>query len=143
MERDLDEIIEEGELPHDDDDDDYNDDMLENTTETSLQHDSKDAFNDNTTRTPVSVNGSAQMRAPSNEIEDPLQNIVPSRGERMDIVKREPSLEAENPLYTFFRSMAQSVSTFPEHLIIETKLSVCQVVSKMEMKALIERSNYG
>lgn len=75
----------------------------------------------------------------SNEREDSRQSVGMSREEKTEISKALSS--QDNHVHTFFRSMAQSVCLFPEHLIIETKLKVCQLIAEMEMKALAERAN--
>lgn len=41
-----------------------------------------------------------------------------------------------NHIDIFFQSMAETVKTFPPHLIAKTKMKVCNIVGEMELKAL-------
>ena len=62
----------------------------------------------------------------------------------MQILKRmaEKTEEAEshNPVCTFFKSMAQTVTQFPPSIIAETRVKICQLVAQMEAKALHEQN---
>ena len=73
-----------------------------------------------------------------------LADIFLGREERLQILKRmaEKTEEAEshNPVLTFFRSMAQTVTQFPPSIIAETRVKICQLVAQMEAKALHEQN---
>nr|CAD7269272.1 unnamed protein product [Timema shepardi] len=59
-----------------------------------------------------------------------------------DEITEQRNLPADHPIQTFFKSMASTVMTFPPHLIAETRMNVCNIVSEMEIRALRENS-YG
>ena len=71
-------------------------------------------------------------------------DIFRGREERLQILKRmaEKTEEAEphNPVFTFFKSMAQTVTHFPPSIIAETRMKICQLVAQMEAKALHEQN---
>jgi len=73
-----------------------------------------------------------------------LADIFRGREERLQILKRmaEKTEEAEshNPVFTFFKSMAQTVTQFPPSIIAETRVKICQLVAQMEAKALHEQN---
>lgn len=73
-----------------------------------------------------------------------LADIFHGREERLQILKRmaEKTEEAEshNPVFTFFKSMAQTVTQFPPSIIAETRVKICQLVAQMEAKALHEQN---
>jgi len=45
------------------------------------------------------------------------------------------AVNSHNPVFTFFRSMAQIVTQFPPNVIAETRVKVCHLVGEMEAKA--------
>ena len=73
-----------------------------------------------------------------------LADIFRGREERLQILKRmaEKTEEAEsrNPVFTFFKSMAQTVTQLPPSIIAETRVKICQLVAQMEAKALHEQN---
>jgi len=69
-----------------------------------------------------------------------LAHTFRGREERLQILKRmtEKTEEGEshNPVFTFFKSMAQTVTQFPPSITAETRVKICQLVAQMEAKAL-------
>jgi hypothetical protein len=49
--------------------------------------------------------------------------------------------ESHNPVFTFFKSMAQIVTQFPPSITTETRVKICQLVVQMEAKALHEQNH--
>lgn len=60
-----------------------------------------------------------------------------------DLLLEEKSDTAEHPVEMFFRSMAKIVTTFPPHLIAETRNKVCSIISEMELRSLAEQNAPG
>jgi hypothetical protein len=56
------------------------------------------------------------------------------------MAKKTEAVNSHNPIYTFFRSMAQTVMQFPPNIIAETRVKVRQLVGEMEAKALYEQN---
>ena len=48
--------------------------------------------------------------------------------------------ESHNPVFTFCKSMAQTVTQFPPSITAETRVQICQLVAQMEAKALHEQN---
>ena len=73
-----------------------------------------------------------------------LADIFHGREERLQILKRmtqkTEEAESHNPVFTFFKSMAQTVMQFPPTIIVETQVKICQLVAQMEAKALHEQN---
>ena len=73
-----------------------------------------------------------------------LADIFRGREERLQILKRmagkTEEAESHNPVFTFFKSMAQIVMRFPPSIIAETRVKICQLVAQMEAKALHEQN---
>ena len=74
-----------------------------------------------------------------------LTNIFSGRDERLQILKRmaekkTEEAESHNPVFTFFKSMAQTVAQFPPSITAETRVKICQLVAQMEVKALHEQN---
>lgn len=55
---------------------------------------------------------------------------------------RDLAKSRDNPIITFFDSMAKTVTKFPPAQAAEVKLKVCQIVTEMECKILEETGNY-
>lgn len=47
------------------------------------------------------------------------------------VAKRSPP---ESPVHSFFKSMADVVSSFPPYMIAETRMEVCNLVTRMELR---------
>jgi len=73
-----------------------------------------------------------------------LTDIFRRRKELLQILKRmaKKKKEAEShiPVFTFFKSMAQTVTHFPPSITAETRVKICQQVAQMEVKALHEQN---
>jgi len=48
--------------------------------------------------------------------------------------------ESNNPVFTFFKSMAQTVTQFPPSIIAETRVKICQLVAQMEAKLYMSKT---
>ena len=77
-----------------------------------------------------------------------LADISRGREERLQILKRmaEKTEEAEshNSVFTFFRSMAQTVTQFPPSIIAETRVKICQLVArKWKQKLYVSKIRRG
>ena len=46
--------------------------------------------------------------------------------------------DSHNPVFTFLKSMVQTVTQFPPNIIAETRVKMCQLVAEMEEKAMYE-----
>nr|CAD7590668.1 unnamed protein product [Timema genevievae] len=66
--------------------------------------------------------------------------IEEARQERSSKLFEQKNFPPDHPIQTFFKSMASTVMTFPPHLIAETRMNVCNIVSEMEIRALRENS---
>ena len=56
------------------------------------------------------------------------------------MAKKTEEAEFHNPVFTFFKSMAQTVTQFPPSITAETQVKICQLVAQMEAKALHEQN---
>jgi len=54
--------------------------------------------------------------------------------------KKTEGAESRNPVFTFFKSMTQTVTQFPPSIIAETRVKICQLVAQMEAKDLHEQN---
>ena len=54
--------------------------------------------------------------------------------------KKTEEAESHNPVFTSFKSMAQTVTQFPPSIIAETRVKICQLFAQMEAKALHEQN---
>jgi len=54
--------------------------------------------------------------------------------------KKIEAVNSHNPVFTCFRSMAQTVMQFPPNIISKTRVKVCQLVGEMEAKPLYEQN---
>lgn len=70
-----------------------------------------------------------------------VEVLQKSQKERSAVYEQLLSAPEKNPTQKFFESMADIVSKFPPHLIAETRLKVCQVVTEMELKMLATSSS--
>ncbi|XP_063235276.1 transcription factor Adf-1-like [Bacillus rossius redtenbacheri] len=74
-----------------------------------------------------------------------LDEIRKGREERgkilKDLLENRGQDRSQHPIDIFFQSMSETVKQFPPHLIAETRLKVCQVVSQMELRSLMEHQN--
>jgi len=72
-----------------------------------------------------------------------LADIFRGHEERLQILKRmaeKTDAESHNLVFTFFKSMAQTVTQFPPSIIAETRVKICQLVAQLEAKALHEQN---
>lgn len=71
-----------------------------------------------------------------------LEEFQKSRQHRNDLLKPITGVKCaeESPTHKFFDSMADIVSTFPEHKIAEMRMKVCNLVSEMELSIIAEKS---
>ena len=71
-----------------------------------------------------------------------LVEISRGREERLKILKRMAEktemADSHNPVFTFLKSMVQTVTQFPPNIIAETRVKMCQLVAEMEEKAMYE-----
>jgi hypothetical protein len=74
-----------------------------------------------------------------------MAEISQGREEQLQILKRmtkkTEAVNSRNPVFTFFRTVAQSVMQFPPNIIAETRVKVCQLVGEMEAKARAKETN--
>jgi hypothetical protein len=74
-----------------------------------------------------------------------LADISRGHEERSQIFQRMAekieAVNSHNPVFTFFRSVAQTVTQFPSNIIAETRVKVCQLVGEMETKAWAKQTN--
>lgn len=78
--------------------------------------------------------------------EEVTSKTMEPRGGKRKILHKEMSspgattsvVQTEHPLDIFFRSMAETVKTFPKNLAAETRMEVCRVVTEMELRAILE-----
>lgn len=73
----------------------------------------------------------------------PIENNKEVHDESKEVGKSRPTDKqtgdiVENPVDTFFRSMATTVKSFSPQLIAETRMKVCNIVSEMELRSLSE-----
>jgi len=73
-----------------------------------------------------------------------LADIFHWREDRLQILKRmaEKTEESEShsPVFTFVKSMAQTVTQFPPSIISETRVKICQLIVQMGAQALHEQN---
>lgn len=65
------------------------------------------------------------------------------REKRLAVLKETEEAKCANnhPIQIFFKSMASTVMTFPPELAIETRMRVCKIISKMELRSLAAKKN--
>jgi len=51
------------------------------------------------------------------------------------MAEKTEAVNSHNPVFTCFRSMAQTVMQFPPIIITKTRVKVCQLIGEMETKA--------
>ena len=82
-----------------------------------------------------------KRRKVASQKEKLLADIFRGREERLQILKRmAEEAESHNPVFTFFKSIAQTVTQFPPSIIAETRMKICQLVAQIEAKALHEQN---
>ena len=73
-----------------------------------------------------------------------LAEICQGHEERLQILKRmaekTEASDSHNPVFTFFRGMAQTEPQFSPNIIAKTRVKVCKLVGEMEGKALCEQN---
>nr|CAD7459043.1 unnamed protein product [Timema tahoe] len=76
-----------------------------------------------------------------NQIDILIEEARQERSSKLlDEIIEQKNFPPDHPIQTFFKSMASTVMTFPPHLIAETRMNVCNIVSEMEIRALRENS---
>lgn len=65
-----------------------------------------------------------------------LDEIKKRREERLAALREMKQQESIDPIQTFFKSTASTVSTFPPESVVETKMRIFNIVSEMELRLL-------
>lgn len=70
-----------------------------------------------------------------------LDEIKKGLEERLVALKEMKQQECNDPIQTFFKSMASTVSTFPPESVVEAKMRIFNIVSEMELRLLKTKAN--
>jgi len=65
-----------------------------------------------------------------------LDDIKKGREERLAALREMKQQESIDPIQTFFKSMASTVSMFPPESVVEAKMRIFNIVSEMELRLL-------
>ncbi|XP_060861708.1 uncharacterized protein LOC132938721 [Metopolophium dirhodum] len=65
-----------------------------------------------------------------------LDEIKKGREERLAALREMKQQESIDPIQTFFKSMASTVSMFPPESVVEAKMRIFNIVSEMELRLL-------
>ncbi|CAG9772583.1 unnamed protein product [Ceutorhynchus assimilis] len=125
------------------------DDPLEDQQDDENKIDIKLEFDADLPSTSTSENGTTSIEEPTPSkkqklIKEEGHSFLHDNSAILHLLReiRDLAKTRENPIMTFFDSMAKTVVKFPPAQAAEVKLKVCQIVTEMECRILEETGNY-